>query len=228
MSEIDYDELDPGIRETVRWLNERGFRTTDSGDGSKAAEMPCAMAEPNVAISVAPADLVQEADRLHRLLTEAGIHFSAIGTGGRFIQASYDPADGTASACVLLIGVGDRDLFWYRCMGCRRHDGGHYFSCPARLGPEYERALRELDVANAEIVRLRAEVASQKQTESLARGLMDWSKLADPFDLEVRCSEEEWRRRLGYAREQLAKMEAKAKEFRAALATTTPSPPEGE
>ena len=33
MKDIDYGELDPGIRETVRRLNEEGFETCDSGDG---------------------------------------------------------------------------------------------------------------------------------------------------------------------------------------------------
>jgi hypothetical protein len=40
MSEsLDYETLDPGIRDVVRRLRDRGFETTDSGDGvSKPAE----------------------------------------------------------------------------------------------------------------------------------------------------------------------------------------------
>lgn len=30
---VDYDHLDPGIRDVVRLLNDAGFKTTDSGDG---------------------------------------------------------------------------------------------------------------------------------------------------------------------------------------------------
>ena len=33
MSDFDYDQLDPGIREAVRFLRGRGLHTTDSGDG---------------------------------------------------------------------------------------------------------------------------------------------------------------------------------------------------
>lgn len=48
-----YDELDPGIRDLVRFLRERhGFNTTDSGDGSKAATMDCAMPFPHVVIKI--------------------------------------------------------------------------------------------------------------------------------------------------------------------------------
>jgi len=45
---IDYDEIDPGIRDVVRRLREAGYNTTDSGDGvTKFAEggeaMDCAL-----------------------------------------------------------------------------------------------------------------------------------------------------------------------------------------
>lgn len=33
LAQIDYDDLDPGIRDTVRLLRAHGFETTDSGDG---------------------------------------------------------------------------------------------------------------------------------------------------------------------------------------------------
>ncbi len=33
MADFDYDKLDPGIREFVRWLNVTGYKTSDSGDG---------------------------------------------------------------------------------------------------------------------------------------------------------------------------------------------------
>ena len=40
MTEVPYDELDPGIRETVRWLNKHLFKTTDSGDGVSKFQDP--------------------------------------------------------------------------------------------------------------------------------------------------------------------------------------------
>lgn len=33
MTIVNYDELDPGIREVVKMLNDHGFETSDSGDG---------------------------------------------------------------------------------------------------------------------------------------------------------------------------------------------------
>lgn len=41
---IDYDAISPGVRDLVRELNELGYTTTDSGDGSNhAAGMECAL-----------------------------------------------------------------------------------------------------------------------------------------------------------------------------------------
>ena len=30
---IDYDQINPGVRRLVKWLNDEGFETTSSGDG---------------------------------------------------------------------------------------------------------------------------------------------------------------------------------------------------
>lgn len=102
---FDYSTLDPNIRETVRRLHGWQFPTTDSGDGSKHGEMECAHAEPMVAISVNPRDLVQEAERLSRCLAARNIVVVAIGEEGPQIQATYDPADD--SATIVLYGVHD-------------------------------------------------------------------------------------------------------------------------
>lgn len=41
MADVDYEKLDPGIREFVRFLNLNYFKTCDSGDGStKPSENP--------------------------------------------------------------------------------------------------------------------------------------------------------------------------------------------
>ena len=83
---IDYEAIDPGIRDTVRLLREHGFETTDSGDGvtklgsgwSDTEAMPF----PHVACHVTRDTLFAEADRLATVLL---IPWS--------IQASYDPRD---------------------------------------------------------------------------------------------------------------------------------------
>ena len=69
---IDYDELNPGIRETVRWLTDLGFETTDSGDGvtNRAAGMDCAWDEPMVAMSLSQHDIIEEANRLWRFVKD--------------------------------------------------------------------------------------------------------------------------------------------------------------
>lgn len=51
LEEINYEELDPGIREIVRRLRELGWDTTDSGDGASKPDMECAMPFANVAIA---------------------------------------------------------------------------------------------------------------------------------------------------------------------------------
>lgn len=96
---IDYNQLDPGIRETVKWLNSIGFRTTDSGDGVSKSDMECAMCIPNVAIETTKSSLIDDTDYLDFLL---------LGSDTHQIQASYDPRDGTA--IILLLDFDDGDL----------------------------------------------------------------------------------------------------------------------
>ncbi len=106
---IDYDSLDPGVRETVRRLNEWHFDTTDSGDGvSKLAQGydPSEMLDvPHVFIRCHACDLVAEAERLMFLLRTAGICVEPVGHSSIFIQANFDPANETAN--IQLIGVSD-------------------------------------------------------------------------------------------------------------------------
>lgn len=56
--DLDYDELDPGIRSTVRWLRSHGFRTVDY------RMFPC----PQVRIALT----LESAERLEGLLARAG------------------------------------------------------------------------------------------------------------------------------------------------------------
>lgn len=83
--DFDYSQLDEGIREVVRALRDAGFDTCDSGDGSKADEMGCALHCPNVSAICDIETLVEEGDRMLEVLGE-----------GWIVQASYSPNDGYA------------------------------------------------------------------------------------------------------------------------------------
>ena len=101
----EFRKLSPGVRHLVLWLNQQGFKTTDSGDGSNHADgMECAVPHPMVAIVCRAERMVDEARRLKVLLEERGLVFKADGPD---IQASYDPADD--SAVIVLMNVLSED-----------------------------------------------------------------------------------------------------------------------
>lgn len=106
------DDLDPGIRRLVTWLQDLGFQTTDSGDGTtKFAQgwtEECAMPFPHVAMVCSPYDMLTEADDLRSYLESAGVVLTPEGVEGPTLVASYDPAD--SSAILLLSHVADTDL----------------------------------------------------------------------------------------------------------------------
>lgn len=101
MSEFDYDQLDPGIRRTVKTLRTWGFDTTDSGDGKKVG-MECALPFPHVAMLSHPDELALDAEYLRGLvdacLALRGQRVQSMGEdpGAQVsIQASYDPVSKT-------------------------------------------------------------------------------------------------------------------------------------
>lgn len=101
----DNEDLNPGIRRTVAWLRAKGFRTTDSGDGVTHS-FECDRDEAYCSIAVEPARLVSEAARLCLLLEDAGVAVHPMGPEALVtIQATYDPADG--SAFIDLVGLDD-------------------------------------------------------------------------------------------------------------------------
>lgn len=113
---IDYNQLDPGIRSTVRWLRDAGFNTIDSGDGITKAEAIAeghAMDAPHVFIRVTPERLSQTADVLLEFVQNSGFQVSAYSLDADapgasfFIEAHYSPVDGIATVC--LIGRLDAD-----------------------------------------------------------------------------------------------------------------------
>lgn len=87
MTDIDYNDLDPGIRDTVRLLRTAGFETTDSGDGGKT-DMECSIEFPHVFCELDLASFVSETNRAQRLL---GDEWTA--------EARYSAKDGK---CILL------------------------------------------------------------------------------------------------------------------------------
>lgn len=92
--EPPWDDLDPGIRDTVRWCWDNGFEPTDSGDGSKAAWMEGALDVPHVFMQCIPDDLIDESRRLWRLATDVGL--VKANDEAPMVEASYSPDDGVA------------------------------------------------------------------------------------------------------------------------------------
>lgn len=123
LEEINYEELNPGIRQTVRWLRQLGFDTTDSGDG-KTHEHECDRDCAYVTIRVDPENMAAECKRLSRELQRLGCdltyHYNRIGEAYEagedyeelkvpFLQANYSPVDD--EAILDLVNVDDAFLF---------------------------------------------------------------------------------------------------------------------
>lgn len=83
------EELSPRIRRCVRILQENGFTTCDSGDGSNyAAGMECALPVPMVAVRVDRESFFHAADHMLRALQANDMQPETL-------EASYSPLDGT-------------------------------------------------------------------------------------------------------------------------------------
>jgi len=84
--EPPYGDLDAGIRELVRWLYDEGFNPSDSGDGSKAGQMECAVDYPHAFMIVHPVShLIAEVERLQLLVDDRG------DLEGWQIEGNYSP-----------------------------------------------------------------------------------------------------------------------------------------
>lgn len=117
LDEIDYQILDPGIRNTVKLLREHNFQTTDSGDGKTKYDAGGwdpeeLMPFPHVIIITPPDELVSESRRLRKLLEGLGhrIHENGAGeyTNDIEIHSSFDPVNDCA--LILLMNLHDDDL----------------------------------------------------------------------------------------------------------------------
>ena len=90
------DEIQPTMVATVRLLQERGFRTCDSGDGvlNVEAGMEGAMEFPHVFCKVSAGMMIEEAHRLWELTREFEM-------AGAKVESTYDPADHLAFLCLI-------------------------------------------------------------------------------------------------------------------------------
>ncbi len=84
--------LDSGIRDMVVKLNEAGFRTTDSGDGTKG--LPWTLPYPHVFSVVALDKMIEESHRLWDMIDQANWR----------VEVTYSPADGEAILALLYRG----------------------------------------------------------------------------------------------------------------------------
>ena len=75
--------LDSGVRDIVYALIDAGFRTTDSGDGSKVGWMEDALPFPHVVAMSSPESMVEDA---HRMLSHL--------PDGWVVEATYSTEDG--------------------------------------------------------------------------------------------------------------------------------------
>lgn len=95
--EPTWDELDDGIRETVRFLWDAGFNPVDSGDGRRLGakqDMDGALDVPHVFMRCHGDALVDESRRLWRLAMNAGV--IEANENGPLVEATYSPDDGVA------------------------------------------------------------------------------------------------------------------------------------
>lgn len=104
-----YEELNPGIQRTVKWLNDNGFLTTDSGDG-KTHEFGCDRDHAYVVIVVPTSEeLIATTHRLVDALESMGVVLGPVGVSAPCIQASYDPVNGLP--VIDLMDLDDAKLF---------------------------------------------------------------------------------------------------------------------
>lgn len=142
--QFDYGQLDPGIRQSVRFLRDHGFWTSDSGDG--ATKLGTDEFDPedindfgHVVIITEPRNMVEEARRAAAVLGGHGIQVQEQGlrTGSSLmcfheddkptwdtaraveISASYDPANDVA--VIMLCYITD-DLLAQHGIGVEHDD----------------------------------------------------------------------------------------------------------
>ena len=99
VNELDYQQLDPGIRDTVRRLRAAGYQTTDSGDGRSK---PQAWFDSGEALPFPHVFIVLPPEEWDSLLLHAGRVFALLGDQWR-VEATFCPNDGM----VIIACIGD-------------------------------------------------------------------------------------------------------------------------
>lgn len=99
MTDINYGALDPGIRETVKFLRSHDFETTDSGDGVSKPKVGRVFDFPHVFMQCRAEDMIAESGRLRRVVEDRIGRDLEQGQ----IQATYDPVSNVA--LLMLAGV---------------------------------------------------------------------------------------------------------------------------
>lgn len=100
------DNLCPAVKDLVIWLNEMGYETVDSGDGSNVEFMDGAMECPMVAIRVEKSEIVGRSDSLYEMLKDHGVPFhhpDCYCSDKPDVQATYKPDDG--QVIILLLNI---------------------------------------------------------------------------------------------------------------------------
>lgn len=108
---LDPESLDPGIRETVSFLQENGFYPSEAGDASED-EDEYIRSLPHIFWSTDHDGLTAETDRLVELLRAVGVSVGPLGPENNVqIQATYDPVGPeSAKYVVMLFNLNDRVL----------------------------------------------------------------------------------------------------------------------
>lgn len=95
----DYNELDKGIRDTVRFLHEKGYHTTDSGDGMSKSGIPYEDFLPFPHVVIMPemaSGMMSTAHDLWEDLQATGLDVSGVQ-----IEATYSPVDKVATIMLM-------------------------------------------------------------------------------------------------------------------------------
>lgn len=111
LNDLNYDELNPGIRGTVRWLRSYGFDTGSSGDGVTHECPACDAPYPFVTIMCKPKHLLRQTRALVDLLCDVGLELGEMtedGPQGVCVQAGYEPVSN--AAWIELAGLEDNCL----------------------------------------------------------------------------------------------------------------------
>lgn len=103
------ESINPGIKQFVTWLNDKGFTTIDSGDG-ETEDYECDRDTPYVVIEVHARSMITMSNTLLTCIqVELGLEVSPVGEGSISIQASYDPVN--EIGVIEVYGVNDAIAF---------------------------------------------------------------------------------------------------------------------